>query len=54
MYADHTCISLQTDNIPDLNEALNIDLQALYAWLNGNRLSLNLAKSPVNDYRHKA
>ena len=45
MYADDTCINLQTDNIPDLNEALNKELEALHAWLNGNRLSLNVAKT---------
>ena len=45
MYADDTCISLQIDDIPDLNEALSNDLETLYAWLNGNRLSLNVAKT---------
>ena len=45
MYADDTCIILQTDNISDLNEVLNADLEALYAWLNSNRLSLNVAKT---------
>ena len=45
MYADDTCISLKTDNLPDVNEALNMDLEALHAWLNGNRLSLNVAKT---------
>ena len=45
MYANDICISLQTDNISDLYEALNKDLEALYAWFNGNRLSLNVAKT---------
>ena len=45
MYADDSCISLQTDNISDLNEALNKDLETLFTWLNGNRLSLNVAKT---------
>ena len=45
MHADDTCKSLQAANIPDLIEALNKDLEALYAWLNGNRLSLNVAKT---------
>ena len=44
-YADHTCISRQTDNIPDLSVALNMDLEASYEWLNSNRLSLNVAKT---------
>ena len=44
-HADDTCISLQTDSIPDINEAFNMDLEAFYAWRNGNRLSLNLAKT---------
>ena len=44
MYVDDTCINLQADNISDLNEALNKDLDALYAWLNGNRLSLKVAR----------
>ena len=30
MCADDTCITLQTDNISDLNEALNVDIEALY------------------------
>ena len=29
----------------DLNDALNLDLEVSYAWLNGNRLSLNVAKT---------
>ena len=44
MHADDTCKSLQADDIPDLNETLNEYLEALYAWLNGNRLSLNVSK----------
>ena len=35
----------QTDNIPGLKETLNKDLEALFAWLNGNRLSLDVAKT---------
>ena len=45
MYADDTCISPQSDNIPNINEALNKDLEALDASLKGNKMSLNVAKT---------
>ena len=32
-------------NIPNLNEALNKDLEALDTWLKCNKLSLNVAKT---------
>ena len=45
MYADDTCISFQPDSVAKLNEGLNKDLEALDSWLNGNILSLNVAKT---------
>ena len=45
MYADDTCLSLQTDNFPNLNAVLNKDLQALDRWRKGNKLSTNEAKT---------
>ena len=55
MYADDTYIGLQTDDIHNLNEALNKDLEALDKWFKGNKLSLNVAKtqSMIITTKHK-
>ena len=45
IYTDDTCISFQADSVAKLNEGLNKDLEALDLWLNGNILSLNVAKT---------
>ena len=45
MYADDTCISFQADSVSKPNEGLNKDLEALAWRLNGNILSLNVAKT---------
>ena len=44
IYDESSCIRLQSDNIPNLNEPLDKDFHSLYTWLNKNRLSLNVAK----------
>ena len=45
MYADDTCLCYQSSDINVLNEAINNDLKQLDTWLQGNKLSLNVAKT---------
>ena len=45
MYADGTCLCYSFDSIDAINQAINIDLIALKGWLEGNKLSLNVAKT---------
>ena len=44
MYADDTSLCHQSHDLTQLNEAINSDLKKLETWLNGNKLSLNVAK----------
>ena len=46
MYADDTSISFSSDSIPTINESVNSDLVYLKTWLESNKLSLNVAKTP--------
>ena len=45
MYADDTSLSYQSHDMTRLNEAINSDLTKLDTWLQGNKLSLNVAKT---------
>ena len=45
MYADDTSLCYQSSDINELNEAINNDLKQLDSWLQGNKLSLNVAKT---------
>ena len=45
MYADDTSLCHQSYDLTQLNEAINGDLRKLDAWLQGNKLSLNVAKT---------
>ena len=45
MYADDTSLCYQSHDMTRLNEAMNSDLRKLDAWLQGNKLSLNVAKT---------
>ena len=45
MYADDTSISYSSKSVSDLCNAINSDLQNLSSWLQGNKLSLNVAKT---------
>ena len=45
MYADDTSLCYQSSDINELNEAINNDLKQLDFWLQGNELSLNVAKT---------
>ena len=45
MYAGDTCLCYQSSDINELNEVINNDLKQLDIWLQGNKLSLNVAKT---------
>ena len=45
MYADDTSLCHQSHDLTRLNEAINSDLRKLETWLQGNKLSLNVAKT---------
>ena len=45
MYADDTSLCSQSRDLTQLNEAINSDLKKLETWLQGNKLSLNVAKT---------
>ena len=45
MYADDTSLCHQSHDLTQLNEAINSDLSKLETWLQGNKLSLNVAKT---------
>ena len=45
MHADDTSLCCQSSDINELNEAINIDLKQLDIWLQGNKFSLNVAKT---------
>ena len=45
MYADDKSLCYQSSNINVLNEAINNDLNQLDTWHQGNKLSLNIAKT---------
>ena len=45
MYADDTSLCYQSHDVTRLNEAINSDLTKLDTWLQGNKLSLNVAKT---------
>ena len=47
MYADDTSISIAASSLPELESALNTELTYLHEWLNGNKLSLNIAKTEL-------
>ena len=45
MYADDTSLCYQSHDLTRLNEAINSDLKKLDTWLQGNKLSLKVAKT---------
>ena len=45
MYADDTSLCHQSHDLTQLNEAINSDLGKLDTWLQGNKLSLNVAQT---------
>ena len=47
MYADDTSLTLQSQDISQLNETINDDLRRLDVWVQGNKLSLNVSKTQM-------
>ena len=45
MYADDTSLCYRSSDTTELNEAINNDLSKLDTWLQGNKLTLNVAKT---------
>ena len=45
MYSDDTCLYYSFDSVDAMNQAINADLKALKGWLEGNKLSLSVAKA---------
>ena len=45
MYADDTSLCYQSHDLTQLSEDINNDLKKLVTWLEGNKLSLNVAKT---------
>ena len=45
LYADDTSLCYQSSNMTQLIEAVNMDRKELDTWLQGNKLSLNVAKT---------
>ena len=45
MYADDTSLCHQSGDLTQLEEAINSDIKQLTTWLQGNKLSLNVAKT---------
>ena len=45
MYADDTSLCHQSRDLTQLSEAINSDLKKLETWLQGNKFSLNVAKT---------
>ena len=45
MYADDTSLCHQSRDLTQLNEAINSDLKKLETWLQGNKLSFNVAQT---------
>ena len=45
MYADDASLFYQSSNMTQPIEAINMDFKELDTWLQGNKLSLNVAKT---------
>ena len=45
MYADDTCLYHSVHSVDAINQAINADLIVLKGWLEGNKLSFNVAKA---------
>ena len=45
MYADDTSLCYQSSDMTQLSEAIKNDLKILDTWLQGNKLTLNVAKT---------
>ena len=45
MYADDTTLSFETDDLPNSNSIINIELNKVSQWLYSNHLTLNVLKT---------
>jgi hypothetical protein len=45
MFADDTNISMQSNNLSELENLMNAEIGNLNTWLEANKLSLNIAKT---------
>ena len=45
IYADDTSLMFASDAVTHINDCVNDDLSNLKSWLQGNRFSLNVAKT---------
>ena len=46
VYADDTAISFSSDILEEIDSVVNSELACLEKWLQGNKLSLNVVKTP--------
>ena len=45
MYADHTCVTIASENLKDLITNVKNELENISNWMRINKLSLNASKS---------
>ena len=51
LFADDTSVFIQGDQLDDIADKMNIELKKLVAWLNANKLSLNIDKTQYMIFR---
>ena len=51
LFADDTSVFIQGDQLDDIANKINIELKKLVAWLNANKLSLNIDKTQYMIFR---
>ena len=51
LFADDTSVFIQGDQLDDIGNKMNIELNKLVAWLNANKLSLNIDKTQYMIFR---
>ena len=51
LFADDTSVFIQGDQLDDIANKMNIELKKLVAWLNANKLSLNIDKTQYMIFR---
>ena len=45
LFADHTMLTMESDNYTDLQKNVNLEINKVYKWLCANKLTLNITKS---------
>ena len=51
LFADDTSVFIHDDQLDDITNKMNIELKKLVAWLNANKLSLNIDKTQYMIFR---